>query len=244
MTFRPLLVVALALALVTAGCLGSVQAQSGSDTRADVAGPTIGVTASAAVTAEPDLAVVSVAVTATADTATAARSQVATGTDDVRAALDAAEIPADAVRTTTFSVQPRYDYRGDTPALVGYRAVHALAIDVHDVTRAGEIVDTAVDAGATRVDGVRFTLQDATRDDLRERALADAMAAARADADTVAAAGGLTVVGVDHASTAQDVSVSPGPVFERAASDAGTSFSPGPVTVSATVDVTYAAAAN
>lgn len=243
MTSRPFLVVALVLAFVTAGCLGGVQAQTES-TDSDTASPSIGVTATAEVAADPDLAVVSVAVEATADTADAARGQVADGTDSVRAALDAAGIPADAVRTTTFAVQPRYDYRGDTPELVGYRATHALAVDVTDIDRAGEIVDVAVGNGATRVDGVQFTLQDTTRDDLRTQALTDAMNAARADADTVAAAGDLTVTGVDHASTSQHTSVSPGPVFERADSDSGTSFSPGPVTVSATVSVTYTAASD
>jgi uncharacterized protein YggE len=243
MTFRPLLVVALALALVTAGCLGSVQAQS-EPADSGTAGPSIGVTATAQVAAGPDLAVVGVAVEATADTADAARGQVASGTDSVRDALEAAGIPADAVRTTSFAVQPRYDYRGDTPELVGYRAAHALAVDVADIDRAGEIVDLAVGNGATRVGGVQFTLQDTTREDLRAQALTDAMTAARADADTVAAAGGLTVTGVDHAATSQHTSVSPGPVFERVASDSATSFSPGPVTVSATVSVTYTAAAN
>jgi len=247
MTFRPLLVVALALALLTAGCLGTGQAQSGDDaTRGDGSvGPTIGVDATADVEAEPDLAVVRVAVEATADSAEAARGQVATDADTMRQALRDAGLPADAIATTSFGVQAQYDYTNRAPELVGYRAVHAFAIEVRDVDRAGEIVDLAVGNGATRVDGVQFTLTDETRDALRERALTDAMTAARADADTVAAAGGLTVTGVEHASTGSVSSPFPGPVFaERAAADGATSFSPGPVTVSATVHVTYAAASN
>jgi uncharacterized protein YggE len=242
MTSRPLLAVALVFALVTAGCLGSVQAQQDAGNASDDADdPTIAVTASADVEAEPDLAVVRVAVEATADSAAAAREQVATDTDAVRAALANASLPEEAVTTAGFTVQPQYDYSGDTPELVGYRATHALRIEVADVDRAGEIVDLAVDSGATSVDGVQFTLAEETRDELRSQALAGAVDAARTDAETVASATGLSVTGVQRVETSRN-GFTPGPVFEAA--DSGrTTFSPGPVTISATVSVTYRATA-
>jgi uncharacterized protein YggE len=243
MTSRPLLAVALVVTLVTAGCLGSVQAQqeAGNATDTDADGPAISVTATADVEAEPDLAVVRVAVEATADSAAAAREQVATDTDAVRTALENASLSGEAVTTAGSTVQPQYDRSGDTPELVGYRATHALRIEVADVDRAGEIVDLAVENGATSVNGVQFTLAEDTRAELRSAALTDAMDAARTDAETIASAAGLTVTGVQQAETSRD-RTTPGPVLEAAESDR-TTFSPGPVTVSATVSVTYGATA-
>lgn len=246
MVSKPLTAVALALALLLAGCVSGVQGQPAATTAqtADATGPTISVSASAQTTADPDRAIVRVAVEATAESADAARQQVATDVDTMREALRDAGIDDAAVTTTQFSVSPRYDYSDRTPELVGYQAVHAFAIELDDVSRAGEIIDTAVESGATRVDGVQFTLSEDTRADLRSQALTDAMENARADADTIAAAGGLTVTGIHTASTGSN-----GPIpFEGrvfAESDAaGTTIEPGPVTVTASVSVVYTAESN
>lgn len=246
MVSRPLAAVALALVVLLAGCASSAQGQSADATvqTADATAPTISVSASAQATADPDSAIVRVAVEATAGSADAARQQVATDVDSMREALRDAGIPDDAVSTTQFSVSPRYDYRDESPELVGYRAVHAFAIELDDVTRAGEIIDTAVENGATRVDGVQFTLSEETRVDLREQALTDAMESARADADTIAAAGGLSVTGIHTVSTGSDVSIPfEGRVFAQSDA-AGTTIEPGPVTVTASVSVVYTAESN
>jgi uncharacterized protein YggE len=139
-------------------------------------------------------------------------------------------------------VQPRFevDRERDDRTIVGYEAVHAYRIDAA-ADAAGTVVDTAVGNGADEVQGVTFTLSDETRADLRQEALEHAMSAARADADTVASSADLSITGVQSASTGGGV----GPVYEmrETAADAGTTFDAGSVTVTATVDVTYVAAA-
>lgn len=105
----------------------------------------------------------------------------------------------------------------------------------------GALRDAAVGNGAEEVRGVTFTLADETRAALREEALARAMSAARADADTVASSAGLSITGVQSARTGGGV----GPAYGiRESVDGGeTAFDAGSVTVTATVDVTYTAAA-
>jgi len=236
------LVLALALVVLLAGCAAPLQADGGADAGADDAdGPTIDVSGTGTASADADLAVVRVSVIARGDSADAVRGQVATDAESMRAALRDAGVPEDAVTTESFRVSPRYDRVNDTRELVGYEAVHAFRIEVAP-DRAGEVVDVAVSGGADRVDGVGFTLTDETRAELREQALTEAVESARADADAIAGAAGLTVTGVDSASTSQDFS----PIFQDRVAEAGgdaaaTSFEPGPVTVSATVSVTYAA---
>lgn len=234
------LVLALVLVVLLAGCTAPLQAGGADDRTDDADGPTIDVSGTGTASADADLAVVRVSVTARGDGADAVRGQVATDAESMRAALRDAGVPEDAVTTESFRVSPRYDRVNDTRELVGYEAVHAFRIEVAP-DRAGEVVDVAVSGGADRVDGVGFTLTDETRADLREQALGEAVESARADADAIADAAGLTITGVDRAAAGGDFS----PVFQdrvaEGGGDAATSFEPGPVTVSATVSVTYTA---
>jgi uncharacterized protein YggE len=231
-------VIALILVAIVllAGCAGPLQAGPGDG---ETAGPTVSVSATASASADPDLAVVRVSAETTADTANAARGQVARDIGRVRAALSDAGVPDANVTTTTFGIAPVYDYGRGERELVGYRAVHSLAVDVGP-DRAGDVIDLAVGAGATSVDGVRFTLSDERRAELRATALDRAMDAARADADGIAGAADLSVTGVRRVSTGSAFVPYPATRLEDAAGGE-TVIQPAPVTVTGTVDVTYAA---
>jgi hypothetical protein len=225
-----------------AGCVGPIQTDASTDADGDA--PTVSVSANGDVSAEPNLAVIRVSVDARADSADAARGQVADGVSRMRNALRGAGVPDDAVTTTAFHVSPEYDYAKDRRELLGYRAVHAFAIEVSP-DRAGEVIDVAVGNGATAVEGVRFTLTDERRAELRQQALTEAMNAARTDADTIASAADMEVTGVKTASTsAQFVPYADAREVAAGGSGAGgrTVVEPGPVTVSASVSVTYTAA--
>jgi len=231
----------IALALVAivllAGCAGPLQtaASDGQTTES-----TISVSASGSVSAEPDLAVVRVGVEATADGANEARAKVARGVESVRAALADGGVPDANVTTTTFGIAPVYNYTRGEREVVGYRAVHSLAIETGP-DRAGEVVDRTVGAGATSVESVRFTLSDDRRAELRATALERAMDSARTDAEVIASAANLSVTGVREASTSAEFVPYPVARFEDAASGAETVIQPAPVTVTATVQVTYTA---
>lgn len=228
---------ALAFLLVLAGCSGPLQS---ADSGAAADATTVDVTGTGQASADADLALVFVSVTARADTAEEARSIVAADVDRVRSALRASGVPDDAVTTASFRVSPRYDASERDPRLVGYTAVHAFRIEVAP-DRAGEVIDLAVGNGADEVDGVRFTLRDETRAELRERALTRAVETARADADTVAAAADLTVTGVSQVSTSGGFAPAFDARVDEAAGGGATTLEPGPVTVTATVSVTYTA---
>lgn len=233
---RYALPVALALLAVLAGCLGPLQTASPAD---GATVPTISVTGVGEVTADADLAVVSVSVRATGDTAESVRASVAERSDALRAALADAGVPEDAITTSGYRLHVQYDYDDGEREEVGYTAVHAFRVEVAP-DRAGEVVDIAVGNADATVDGVGFTLSDETRADLREQALTAAVENGRADADTVAAAAGVSVVGLQQASVGGAYQPYYDVRFAEAADGgAPTSFSPGPVTVSATVSMTY-----
>lgn len=222
-----------------AGCAGPLQ--TGANSGDDSAGPTISVSATGSATADPDLAVVSVSVEATADGANEARGQVANDVERVRSALADAGVPEANVTTTAFGIAPVYNYTRGESELVGYRAVHSLAVETGP-DRAGDVVDAAVGAGATSVDGVQFTLSDERRAELRATALDDAMATARTDADGIADAADLSVTGVHRTSTGAEFVPYPVSRFDDSSGGGETVIQPAPVRVTATVDVTYTAA--
>jgi uncharacterized protein YggE len=135
---------------------------------------------------------------------------------------------------------------GDGPTRFVGRHSFVLTVDAPD--RAGDVVVTAVENGASTVDDVRFTVTEATRRQLREQALDRAMRNARGKADVLAERGDLQLTTVRSVSTGS-VRVDPyRPEFALARGDAGggsvpTSFEAGTVTVSAQVQVTYNAEA-
>lgn len=241
MTRSPWVALSVVLLLITAGCLGAVPAASTAGAAASDGGssPSVSVSASGAVSVEPDLAVVHLAVEATADSADAARSEVAADVTAVQNALRELGLADDAVTTASFSIRPEYDFSGEHHEVVGYRAAHVLTVEA-GVDQAGAVIDVAVAAGAVRVNGVQFTLTDRSRQSAREEALAMAMDNAAADAAAIAQAADLTLDGVRSVSTGAPV-VSPFAGRVAVAEDAqgSTIIESGPVTVSAHVSVVY-----
>lgn len=241
MASRTIHVALVALLLLTAGCLSAPMAAGTTGNGDSNATRTIDVSATGTASAAPDLAIVNVAVDARADTADAAREQVANDVASMREALRDFGVPDDAVRTTSFFVGPEYDYSESGRELVGYRAYHAFEIET-GVDEVGDVIDVAVGNGASQVQGVQFTLTDETRDELRERALTEAVESARADAETIASASGVSLGQLHSASTADVSYPRPYAVAESAAADGAgrTVVEPGPVEVTASVSVSYA----
>lgn len=114
--------------------------------------------------------------------------------DAMKAVLDklkALGLPADAIRTSGYDLQPQFDYVNGKQSLREYLARNTVEVRVDDTTRAGEVLDAAVGSGATSVSGVRFDLKDRTA--AEREALKKAVADARARADAAAAGAGMKV---------------------------------------------------
>lgn len=239
--------VTLAGAGVVVADLGANDAPKAVSTTQGTDGParTVQVSASGATEAQPDKALVRVSVEATADDPTTARNRVATNVSSMEEALAEAGIDEGQIRTTDFDLwqdreRPQPD---EKQAETNYRARHQFVIEVATVDRVGDVVDTAIDNGATNVNDVRFTLSEETRRELRTKALQTAMSNARQQADTIASSANLTITGVSSASTTEVHVPTRSVTMEAAADGGGTSFSSGPVSVTATVSVSYNATA-
>jgi uncharacterized protein YggE len=143
----------------------------------------------------PDIADLRLGLSVARPTVDAARTEAAATMAAILAAVDAAGVPRRDVRTTLLSVQPRYDYRdGKAPLLTGYELANVVEVTVRDLARLGDVVDGTMRAGATSMDGLTFRV--AELEPAEREARVRAMAAARARADVLAEAAGLTIAGV------------------------------------------------
>jgi hypothetical protein len=143
--------------------------------------------------AAPDVAVLGLGVSAKASTVGAANSQAQQAMTALLDSLEANGVQEKDIQTTSFAIQPEYDYRNDEQVLTGYRVSHMLQVKVRDIDRAGEVIDDAVQAGGDllQVQSISFIIDDTTA--LSSQARQKAMADAQAKAEELASLAGVTL---------------------------------------------------
>jgi uncharacterized protein len=214
---------------------------SGKSKRGDAG--TIVVSGTGRVSVVPDVADIRLGVAVTKPKVDAARAEAATTMDAILAALDAAGVARRDVRTTLLSIQPRFEYReGKPPKLTGYELTNLVEATIRDLGKLGDVVDGALGAGATNMDGPTFRVADPApaEREARQRAMADA----RSRADVLAGAGGLAIEGVSD--IVEGGAMPPPSPFGKAdrmmlAAEAATPVEAGALDVVVTVTVTYRA---
>lgn len=141
----------------------------------------------------PDVAWVRLGVLTEAKTAAEASAQNAALASQVVARVLAIGIERDALQTSGLSIAPLYEYPdGGAPRIVSYRAENSITVACA-IELAARVFDDGVAAGANQSSGLSFGLRDP--EPHRSRALKAAVAAARADATTVASAMGIILLG-------------------------------------------------
>lgn len=157
---------------------------------------TISVTGTSRVVLSPDIADVRVGVSITKPTVKAARAAAAESMTRVITALKKLGIADKDLQTTILSLQPIYDYStgGNPPRLTGYMLSNSVAVTVRDLDKVGDVVDDAMTAGATSLDGVTFRVEDPAK--AEEQAREQAIVQAKAKAETLAKGVGVSIDGV------------------------------------------------
>ena len=150
------------------------------------AGSGIFVTGQAIITAEPDLALLTIGVETRAETVAEARAEAANAMEDIVQAVNKHGLEDEDVQTQSFNIWPEYVYpeigsgeiRGNQPVLVGYTVRNTAIIKIRDIDAVGTIIDDVAGAGgdATRIEGIGFSIEDPEpfMTQLREEAVQDA----------------------------------------------------------------------
>ena len=179
---------------------------------------------------KPDQAKVDFSVITQAATAQDASAQNADKTTAVLNVLRQVLGPNADIRTINYSVTGNYKYDGTTSTLIGFTASNTVEAVVNDISLPGKLIDAAIQAGANRVDSLRFLVKD--DQPLRREALRLASVQARQHADAIALGLGLRVGSV---LSAEEGYATPVPIY--AGGMAGTAAATTTPVEAGTVDV-------
>ena len=225
----------LLLGLIAALTLPSL-AQTSSPSPETGSDRSVTVTGSATIRSAPDEAVVTLGVQTQAPAAQGAMQQNASGMNDVmKAILGDGVKPAD-IATAWVNLYPNYDSGGT--AIVSYSAQNQVDVTVRDLSEIGSIIDDAVGAGANLSSGIQFQLSDQNQG--VERALAEAVANARAKAEALASAGDASLGSVVTITEGSAPQYPPVPFAADAGRAASTPISPPTLETQVMVTVVWA----
>lgn len=148
---------------------------------------TFDVTGEGKVSVKPDIAVVNVGVQANGATVKTAQDQLNSNINKVSDAIKKLGIDAKDIQTTSYSIQPNYDFREGSQKVTGYSASSNLNIKVRQADKVNAVIDAATSNGANQVGGIGFDVDDKTKaeNEAREKAVADAKKKAEQTAKVV-----------------------------------------------------------
>ena len=168
---------------------------------------TITVTGTATTSISPDIVTLQFGVDTEAKTAQDAISANSQAMDSVVTAVTGLGITKDEMSTASFSIYPVYNYSVPDPMtgiqktiLTGYKASNTLFIKTTNLSLTGKIIDSAVGAGANRVDDISFSLSPAKQQSTQNDLLSNAVVDAKSKAEKALAPLGEKITGVKSVS--------------------------------------------
>lgn len=201
---------------------------------------TISVVGEGRVVVQPDVANATFGVEATGPTLADAQTQVSTQMQAVVNTLTGLGISRDDIRTNRLSAHPVYDPRNNS-VIQGYQATNSVQVKLRQLDQVGAIVDAVTAAGANRVDGLSFAVENLEEPKGQARGLA--MQNARTKADQLASLAGMRIVGIksieENDPSAPPVRPQPAAARTDAYAAAPPPIEPGTQEVRTLVSVTY-----
>ncbi len=175
---------ALVLGLTGVSALGNTSKVYADEVQRNV----INVVGKGEISITPDIAYLSIGVTSQAETAQAAQKANAAKMQKLNDLLkNTWKIAEKDIKSTQFNVQPNYTYtEKDGQKVKGYNAIHTIEVTYRDLTKIGQLLDAASNAGANNIDNVRFSIEN--RDQFETQVIEKAMANASLKANAIAKA--------------------------------------------------------
>ncbi|MHB8602981.1 MAG: SIMPL domain-containing protein [Nitrosotalea sp.] len=208
---------------------------------------TVSVTGSASSSVAPDLVTVQFGVDTEAKTAKDAISSNSQMMNDVVTSVLNIGITKDEISTAGFSIYPVYNDSIPDPTsgihksvLAGYRASNTLYVKTTKLSLAGNIIDSAVGAGANRVDNISFSLSPDKQQTMQDNLLGQAVLNAKSRAEKAIDPLGQKIIGVKMVSLSE-FNMPPTPMYYGAMTmaDKSTPVFTSNQDVTTTVNVTF-----
>jgi uncharacterized protein YggE len=140
----------------------------------------IWVTGEGKVSVTPDIVNISLGVQSQEPSVADAMKKTSDAMGKVMDILKANNIADKDIQTQQFSIYPQYSVDQETgkQTISGYQVTNTLIVKLHDISKAGTLIDAVVAAGGnlTVINNVNFTVDDPTRyyDEARQKAIDDA----------------------------------------------------------------------
>ena len=151
--------------------------------------------------AKPDLALTTFSVAVEAASVTEALTENTERMNTIIAAVKNEGVEEKDLKTTSFNIYPRYEWRNQTlyypsgeRVLVGYEVHQSLQVKIRDMGKVGVIIQAATESGANEVGSLQFTIEE--QDELKSQAREEAISEAKEKAEELAFQLGVKLVGV------------------------------------------------
>ena len=156
---------------------------------------TISVDGTSVIKAMPDRATVNISIESTAKDAKEASAQNAIVMNKIQKDIIALAITKDNIKTTNYNLYPLYNRKDNgRQEITGYSVSNQITVTVDNIDIVGNVIDTAINAGANSVNSVEFSLKDPQS--YKDKVLVQAINDAKRKADIIAKTLGKNVVNV------------------------------------------------
>lgn len=202
---------------------------------------TISVTGSGTASMQADEATITLGAQTQHESASEAVRLNAETMNSVIDAIKALDITEEDIKTVSYNVYPVYT-RNDYNTVIGYRVVNMIAVETTDMGLIGKVIDTTVEEGANKIQGVSFGLSDSNQNELKKQSYLTALDEAAEKATLIAERLELSITGVLYVSESRYQPYQP--YWDNRFATAGEAVAPTPIiegklSVSVTVNVIY-----
>lgn len=170
---------------------------------------TLSVTGTATTSVDPDLLNVQFGIEVQKETAKEAFDSNSQQMNAVVDAIKSVGITEDEISTAQLTIYPVYESYQDKitgvykQKLIGYSVSNIIRVETKNLSLASDIIDSAVQAGANRVDTVYFTLTPQRQMQVSDDLLADAIRNAESKAEKALVPLNYQIIGVKHVSLSE-----------------------------------------
>ena len=164
---------------------------------------TISVSGTGEIWTKPDLVLIDFSVVGEKKTVIEAMAENTKKMNSVIEAIKSQGVEEKDLKTTNFSISPRYEwyekseiYPAGKRVLVGYEVNQTLQVKIRDLTKIGNIIQVATEAGANQVGDLRFMIDK--QDELKSQARKEAIEKAKVMAKEIAGQLGVKLVKITN----------------------------------------------
>jgi uncharacterized protein YggE len=152
---------------------------------------TISISGEGKVLVTPDIGQVDLSVVSDATSVAPAQKDNADKMSEITKAMKDLGIKDEDLKTTNYSIYPRYQYSHGKNEIIGYEVTQTLEVKIRNLDKVGDVLGQAASLGANQVGSLSFTFDDP--ESLQSQARQKAIANAKQKADDLAKSLGVTL---------------------------------------------------